>query len=99
MAEIIVKVDTDIMELIPGFMENRKKNIATINEAIIGNDWETVYQVAHKIKGSAGLYGLTELSSLAKELEFAGKEKNADKAIEYFKKIEEYVANLKIVSK
>ena len=99
MSEIIVEVDADIMELIPGFLNNRKKNLVAIEESMEAKDYEAIYQTAHKIKGSSALYGVADLSGLAKELEFAGRDKDLKKIEEYFNKMKEYLSQLKIESK
>jgi len=50
---ITVVVEEDLRELIPGYLENRRKDITTIREALAGSDYETIRSLGHKMKGSA----------------------------------------------
>ena len=40
--KIIVQVDSDLEDLIPGYLENRNKDIESITEALRQNDFETI---------------------------------------------------------
>jgi HPt (histidine-containing phosphotransfer) domain-containing protein len=93
---MIIKVDSDIYELIPQFLEHKRKNLKDIENALENNDLETVYQIAHKIKGSSGLYGLKEMSEIAKSLEFAGRNLEKEKATQYFNQLSNHLENLQI---
>jgi HPt (histidine-containing phosphotransfer) domain-containing protein len=94
--EIIVKVEEDIFELIPGFLENRKKNLVTIKSAVTDQDFELIYQTAHKIKGSAALYGFIALSDMAKEIESAGRNEDMSTVKEFLAKAENHLPRLKV---
>jgi len=39
---IIVHVDPDLEELVPGFLQHRRNDIATIQEALKQSDFETI---------------------------------------------------------
>src|SRR5712692_5782144 len=51
----IIRVDPDIAELIPGFLENRRKDIAAMLDAVQRGDFETVRVLGHSMKG-AGVF-------------------------------------------
>ena len=50
--------DNDLADLIPGFLENRHKDVA-IQEAIEQGNYETIRVLGHTMKGAGGGYGLT----------------------------------------
>jgi PAS domain S-box-containing protein len=57
-----------------GFLKNNKKSANKIKNAFDKKDWESLVQLAHSLKGSAGNIGADELYKAAQELETAGKE-------------------------
>jgi hypothetical protein len=38
----VVRIDPDLADLIPGFLENRRKDIASIMSALEQGDYETI---------------------------------------------------------
>jgi HPt (histidine-containing phosphotransfer) domain-containing protein len=70
-AKIIVHVDPDIADLIPGFLENRHKDIKTIGEALAQGDFETIRFLGHSMKGAGGSYGFDPITDVGRSLEQA----------------------------
>jgi HPt (histidine-containing phosphotransfer) domain-containing protein len=50
--KIIVKVPEYAVQLIPNFLENREKDINTIDESLEKGDFETIERLGHSMKGS-----------------------------------------------
>src|SRR4030042_1669572 len=76
-AKIIVHVDLDIADLIPGFLENRHKDIKTIGEALAQGDFETIRFLGHSMKGAGGSYGFDAITDIGKSLEQAATAQDA----------------------
>lgn len=76
MSKVTVNIDADLQDLIPQFIENRKKDIATLQSLVDASDLTAIAQLAHKIKGAAAGYGFVQLSDLASEMEKAAKSGN-----------------------
>ena len=76
--KILVKVDPDIADLIPGFLENRRKDITAMQEALERGDFETVRVLGHSMKGAGGGYGFDAITEIGAALERAAKDRNAD---------------------
>jgi HPt (histidine-containing phosphotransfer) domain-containing protein len=76
--KIIVHVDPDIADLIPGFLENRHKDIKTMGEALTQGDFETIQVLGHSMKGAGGSYGFDAITDIGKSLEQAAKDKDAE---------------------
>lgn len=70
---VVVQVDASFEPLVPKFMTNRKKEIATMTEALAQHDFETVRKVAHGMKGVSGSYGFHAMTTVAARLEQAAK--------------------------
>ncbi len=74
---IAVKVDADLKELIPGFLQTRHDDVAAIAAALEKGDWNAVYIMGHSMKGSGGGYGFDEISEIGAVIETAAKAKDA----------------------
>lgn len=48
---IVVYVDSELEELIPQFLANQQKALATMHAALGRQNYETIRQVGHGIKG------------------------------------------------
>src|SRR5690349_7799020 len=84
---IVVLVDPDLEDLIPGFFEYRRKDIDSINKALQGDDFETIRILGHGMKGAGGGYGFDRITDIGRAIETAAK--SGDRAT-----IERFVAEL-----
>ena len=76
--KILVRVDPYLADLIPGFLDNRRKDIAAMQEALKQGDFETVRLLGHSMKGAGGGYGFDAITDIGAALEHAAKDKNPD---------------------
>ena len=77
-APIVVRVDPDLADLVPGFLENRRKDAAAIEVALQQGDYETIRILGHDMKGSGGGYGFDGISDIGRLLEQAAKDRDVD---------------------
>ncbi len=92
---IIVSVDADLEDLIPGFLKNRQADILTLQNALRESDFETLRVLGHSMKGAGGGYGFDQISEIGSRLEQAALEQDKEKILlntEYLKKYLERVA-------
>jgi len=68
--------DPEERELVISFFQGLTTRLAGISEAIPGNDFAVISKIAHKISGSAGLYGFSAMSDLAANLHTSAKRKD-----------------------
>lgn len=94
---ITVSIDPELEDLIPGFLQNRSKDLQMIQDALKDGDADTIRRIGHKIKGSAGGYGFDEMSLLGKDLEEAGKNMDLKMARSSTEKLKEYLEHIEIV--
>lgn len=91
-----IKIDPDLQEIVPGYIEKRKKEITVLNNALVALDFGTLETMGHRLKGSGGGYGLIQLGNLGATLEAAAKAKDIGKLTRTIKEIEEYLSNLEV---
>ena len=73
---ITAYIDSDLEEIVPGFLENRRGDVQTIAEALERGDYETIQVLGHRMKGSGGGYGFDPISDIGRSLEEASKERD-----------------------
>ncbi len=66
---IDIVVDIDLEDLIPDYLGNREKEVDHLRELFHKGDFPQIQAIGHKLRGSAGSYGFSELSEIGKELE------------------------------
>lgn len=62
-------LDQDIVELLPAYVRNRQKDLSDMRAAWAAGDRAAVGAIGHRVKGSAGAFGLDQLGLIAGRLE------------------------------
>jgi HPt (histidine-containing phosphotransfer) domain-containing protein len=98
-AKIIVHVDPDIADLIPGFLENRHKDIKTIGEALAQGNFETIRFLGHSMKGAGGSYGFDAITDIGRSLEQAAIAQDAGVIKKSLQELFAYLDSIEVVYK
>ena len=96
--EIIISVSEDIIDLVPRFMDNRRKDVESIHKALEVGDYETVRGLGHAIKGSGGTFGFDEATEIGIRIEDAAKARNADVIRQLTHELLEYFDRVRVIS-
>jgi CheY-like chemotaxis protein len=67
----IVRVDAELAGLARAYLVNRLKDADAIAGAIRARDYECIHRIGHNMRGSAEMFGFTDLAALGSELEVA----------------------------
>lgn len=94
---IIVSIDKDLEDLIPGFLQNRRKDVGLLNEALTNNKTETLTSIGHSLKGVGGGYGFHELSAIGAEIEKIAKIGEVNGIKELINRMSDYLDRLEII--
>ena len=95
--KIIVHVDEEIEDLIPGFLENRRNDVKTIEEALDKGDYETIRVLGHKMKGTGGGYGFDAITDLGHSFENAGDEKDSEEIRRLVNELSHYLEHVEVI--
>jgi len=93
---IIVIVDAEIEDLIPGFLENRRKDVKTLEQALAEGDYETIRTLGHAMKGAGGGYGFDAITDLGRSLEDAAKEGNTEEIRKRINELSDYLERVEV---
>jgi HPt (histidine-containing phosphotransfer) domain-containing protein len=95
--KIIVKVDPELQEITPGFLENKKKELIDLQTALEERRLNDIVRIGHKIKGNAGSYGFVALGAIGANLEEAAKAANEVLCQTLISEIAQYLSNVEVV--
>lgn len=95
--KIIIHADPEIANLIPGYIENRKRDILKLREALDKGDYEAIGYLGHNMKGSGEAYGFSAISDIGAALERAAMQNNKDKIKRRIDELEDYVGRVEVV--
>ncbi|MGH8488626.1 MAG: Hpt domain-containing protein [Gammaproteobacteria bacterium] len=97
MATRIVRVDLELKDLIPGFLNNRQQDALSIRAALAQEDMETVRILGHSMKGCAGGYGFNALSVLGGILEQGAQNRDSEAITTAVDELQTYLAEVEII--
>lgn len=95
--KIIVHVDAESEDLIPGFLENRRNDIKSMLEALKQGDYETIRILGHSMKGAGGGYGFDAITDIGASLEQSAKDKNPDGVRKLIDKLSTYLDSVEVI--
>ena len=94
---VTVSIDPDLEELIPGFLENRRKDAEMLACAAKASDEKTVRLLGHRMKGDGGGYGFQEISQIGEALEQAATRQDWKVIIEKTEALTAFLAQVDVV--
>lgn len=71
MDRVIVEVDEDLSDLIPGFLTHKRADATRIFDAVASRDYAQISGIAHRLKGEGSSYGFDSMSEIGRSLEHA----------------------------
>jgi HPt (histidine-containing phosphotransfer) domain-containing protein len=94
--KIIVRVDPDIADLIPGFLQNREKDIRDMESCLTTQNFEHIERLGHSMKGSGAGYGFDGISEIGRLIELAAKERNLENIRKGIEDLKDYLGRVEI---
>jgi len=95
--KIIIQVDSDLEDLIPGFLENRHRDITSILDALRRNDYNSIAKAGHTMKGVGGGYGFDAITDIGGAIERTAKQKDPVKIKHCLNELSNYLQRIEIV--
>ena len=95
--KIVVNIDIDLEDLIPGFLENRQGDLKKLEQALGDEDFETLRSIGHNLKGVGGGYGFHDMTTIGAAIEEGAQENKLETVSENVTKLSDYLANIEIV--
>lgn len=96
MGAFTIDIDEDLKDIVPGFLENRKKDITTLKSLYEEKNLPEIEKIGHKVSGSSGGYGFHDLGNIAKEIEKFAMDNKESEIGPLIQQFEEYVQNVQV---
>jgi hypothetical protein len=74
--QTVVRPEPELADLVPTYLERRRKDIVALEDAILLGDYPTICLLGHSMKGSGGGYGFDGISEIGMRLERAGADRD-----------------------
>ncbi|MGI6366144.1 MAG: Hpt domain-containing protein [Bacillota bacterium] len=97
MDKFVVRIDAELEDLIPGYLDNRREDIRQIEQCLEKGDFETIRRLAHRMKGSGGGYGFDRITEIGAAMEQAAIQAHAVKTREQLELLRDYLVRVEIV--
>lgn len=92
----IISIDKDLEDLVPTYLETRKKELVKLKELLNQNAAAEIAAIAHKLAGNAGGYGFQELTDIGRRLESAGKASDKSLMTKEIENIAQYLDSVEV---
>jgi HPt (histidine-containing phosphotransfer) domain-containing protein len=95
--KITVKINSELEEIVPEYLELVQNDINSMLVALDNGDFDTMRVAGHKMKGSGGGYGFDFITEIGGKIETLAESKNSDEIRVLVEKISTYLENVNIV--
>ncbi len=89
-----IHLDEAILALIPEYIEDRKKDVIKIKEALEKQEFNKIEDLGHKMKGSGKCYGFDKISMLGHQIEMSARKKNTPEIERSADRMQDYLSSL-----
>ncbi|MDD3581388.1 MAG: Hpt domain-containing protein [Desulfobacca sp.] len=97
MEKIVVRIDADLEDLIPGYLQNRRQDLEAILAALERQDFEAIRVLGHTMKGTGGGYGFDAISDIGRDLEAAAQEQDIPAIHQGVAALRDYLQTVEVV--
>lgn len=97
MAKYRVSIDKDLQDIVPGYLEVRRREIPELFALHSAGDMESLRKAGHKLAGSGGGYGFDRLSELGKQVKTLAQAGDAAGVAARLAELKDYIENLEVV--
>ncbi len=96
-AKVTVYIDPDLADIVPGFLENRRRDVQLLQTALQQDDLKTIRVLGHRMKGDGGGYGFDTISEIGEALELAAARDDRPAIERQTVELNEFLTRLEVV--
>lgn len=94
---ITVRIDKELEDLIPGYIQHRQEDIAAIKNALTAGGFESIRVLGHSMKGSGGGYGFDRITEIGRAIEESAQNKDPAAILAHIDELADYLSRVEIV--
>lgn len=95
--KVVIKADPELADIIPGYLEHRRKDIGIIKEALSSADYEAIRVAGHQMRGSGSGYGFDAITEIGRLLEEGAKGSDRGQIATALERLVEYISLVEVV--
>jgi hypothetical protein len=96
MERIRLQVEPQLRELVPGFLEHRRRDLERLRQALHDGDLAAIHDVGQNIRCFSRVYGLEALTALGEEIRCAAEECSTLRIVHLQGQLADYLARVEL---
>jgi hypothetical protein len=94
--KIPLRVDPPLKDLVPAFLENRRRDLERMRQALRAGDLAAIRDVGQNIRAFSRDYGFDDLCSLGEEIRCAADERSTLRIVHLQGQLADYLARVEL---
>lgn len=94
---ITLYIDQVLEEIVPGFLDNRRRDVQTLETALQENNLAQIRMIGHRMKGDGGGYGFDAISIMGTALEQAAAREDRSAIRRHTAELIDFLARVTVV--
>ena len=94
---LTVEISRDLQEIVPIFLDNRRKDVQILRHALSTQDFRTVQTLGHRMKGDGGGFGFDRISEIGAAMERAAKLEDRSTIEQHIVQLENFLKRVAVV--
>jgi len=96
MEKIRLNVEPGLRELVPGFLDNRRRDLERLRNALHSGDLAAIRDVGQNIRAFSRVYGFDELTALGEEIRCAADECSTLRIVHLQGQLADYLSRVEL---
>ena len=95
---ISVTIDPDLADLVPGFLNNRRRDVEKLTTLLAARNFADIRMIGHSMKGAGGGYGFDPITDFGGHIEKAALEADTGAIEQAIEQLADYLARVDVVA-
>lgn len=94
---LTMEISRDLESIVPIFLDNRRKDVRTLRDALVKQDFRTVQTLGHRMKGDGGGFGFDRITEIGAAMERAAKLQDRVTIEQHIGQLEDFLERVTVV--
>lgn len=94
---LTMEISRDLESIVPIFLDNRRKDVRTLRDALVMQDFRTVQTLGHRMKGDGGGFGFDRITEIGAAIERAAKLQDRVTIEQHIVQLEDFLKRVTVV--
>lgn len=94
---LTVEISRDLEGIVPIFLGNRKKDVQTLRDALVTQDFRSIQTLGHRMKGDGGGFGFDRITEIGAAMERAAKLEDRLTVELHIRQLEDFLTRVTVI--